>query len=118
MRHVLGIAAAIGVGLAASSVSAADLVIVNNTQTSIRDLHLSPVSLGRWGPDYLARRRNDTLETGESLTLAGVAPGRYDIKLVNDRATHCVLQNVSLFAARAWELEEGALLGACPGFGR
>ncbi len=118
MRHVLGLAATAGLVLAANIASAADLVIINNTQTSIRHLQLSPVALNRWGPDYLGRRRNDALDTGESLTLAGVAPGRYDIKLVDDRASHCILQDVFLTAAQPWEIEEEALLGTCPGFGR
>ncbi len=48
MRHVLGLAATAGIALAANVASAADLVIINNTQTSIRHLQLSPVALNRW----------------------------------------------------------------------
>ena len=46
-----------------------------------------------------------------TLSLTGVSPGEWDIRLVDEDADVCVLQGVTVSASETWLIEDDDLLG-------
>jgi hypothetical protein len=67
----------------------------NLTSSTVTNLQLSPTGQNVWGPDQCANDPDGSVDHDERLRIAGVSPGRYDVKLTNDAGT-CVARNVEI----------------------
>lgn len=93
----------------ASIASAHDLEIVNKSKTEIHHLYLSSVNDNDWGPDQLGDKSNDTVDPGESFTLTGIERGHFDVKVVAEDGTECVVENVTFNEGKEWVITEHML---------
>ena len=93
----LGILAA---GLAAYG--AERLRFWNLTAETITELYLAPPGSGQWGPNQCLNDPDKGVESDERLTITGVEPGRYDVKLVDKKGRACVMPNVELMAGKPY----------------
>jgi hypothetical protein len=57
----------------------------NTTRTDFTGLYLAPVRTQNWGPNQALNDKDKSLDSGELLTLTGLSPGRFSVKLA-DRA--------------------------------
>jgi hypothetical protein len=83
----------------------------NLTATTITKLYLAPAGTDRWGPDQCQNDPDGAVDADERLTLKGVEPGRYDVKLTDKKGRSCVLRNIEVKGGRpyAFSIEEGDL---------
>jgi hypothetical protein len=88
-------------GLAAmliASPAAADVIIRNGSGYEITEVYVAPQSMTNWGEDHLGDK---TLKKNDTLTLTGVAPGKWDFRLVfrevgGKEEWPCVINGVDL----------------------
>jgi len=80
-----------------SAVTAAErLRFWNLTGFTIKELHLAPTGTTDWGPDQCKNDPDGAVDVDERLTLINVAPGHYDVKLVDKQGRSCVARNVEV----------------------
>jgi hypothetical protein len=102
----------IALGLSVSSAMAQDgkgIRFWNLTLRTITTLRMSPAGENRWGPDQCQNDRDGTVEHDERLRITGIAPGRYDVNLVDETGRTCIVRNVEIRDGAIFLIEEGQL---------
>lgn len=102
-RWYVGLALA----LACSSAYAAKFVISNESNWDIHRLYVSSSDASEWGEDQL---EDDILQSGQTLTLSGVACDDYDVKMVDEDGDVCELRNVNMCGGEEWTITNETLL--------
>ena len=93
-----------GLNIAVSPANAQDrysLKIKNSSKYAISRLYVASAEDEKWGPDQL---RDDTIDSGETFTLTGLAPAEYNIRFVDEKGDGCVLRKIGVFKDLSWEL--------------
>lgn len=96
---VLAACASGGGGRGASS--AAEVVVINGSNETIYRIFMSPSSQTRWGPDQLG---SNVLMRGNSFRLTGIAPGRWDIKVVDRSGNYKTFFRQTLRGGRVYTI--------------
>jgi hypothetical protein len=86
---------------------AADIDVENQSSWEIHEIYFSPSDEENWGEDHLGEH---VLESGMTLSLTGVTPGEWDIRLVDEDEDVCVLQGVTVSASETWLIEDDDLV--------
>jgi hypothetical protein len=94
MRRVLPAAAVLGV-LAAPAL-ARDLLFWNQTSKEFRGVYLAPAGTAQFGPNQADNDPDHTVSADERLKITGVAPGSYDVKLVEASGRACIVAGVDV----------------------
>ena len=68
----------------------------NLTANTVTELYLAPAGTENWGANQTKNDPDGSVDHDERLTLKGVAPGRYDVKLVDNKGRHCLVRNVEV----------------------
>ena len=79
---------------AAAQSSRYELQMVNAAGFSFYHLYVTSIYSDNWGRDRLG---SDVLNNGDMLTVSSLAPGVYDMKLVDWQGTTCEVRNVSIY---------------------
>jgi hypothetical protein len=80
----------------ASWANAAELQIVNTSGKAIHEFYLAASGDRSWGPDRLRQKRQSVIALGETYTIANVAPGAYQIMLVDADGSECQIDFVDI----------------------
>lgn len=105
MKKIL---AAAGFSLFAAHAAAATVNIENKSSWEIHELYFAPSSQDDWGDDHLGQK---VLKSGMTLTLKGVKPGKWDVRLVDEDEDECIVKNQSISASEKFTLDDDDLLG-------
>jgi hypothetical protein len=93
----------LGLVIADATASAAErLRFWNLTTATISELYLAPVGTTAWSANQCLNDRDGTVDSDERLTITGIAPGTYDVKLVDKKGRICRLSNVKVEAGRPY----------------
>ncbi|MBV8536743.1 MAG: hypothetical protein JO128_14180 [Alphaproteobacteria bacterium] len=94
---------------AASASLAADrpLRFWNLTANTVIGLYLAPPGSSQWGPNQCLNDADKSVDHDERLTITGVTPGRYDVKLVDKKGLTCVIRDVELVSGRPYAFSIG-----------
>jgi hypothetical protein len=101
----LVLATAVGFSTTAAAQSRT-FTVFNRSSYRINHLYVSPTSYTYWGSDRLG---NDVFYPDYRFDLT-VAPGWYDIKLVDQDGDSCVINNVDLRGGDSWTITNSTLL--------
>ena len=93
---------------------ALDLVINNKSEYDIHELYVSKSKSSEWGPDQL---RKQTVDAGEKFTLHDIGEGTYDLKVVDEDGTECVIEDAEFDESKEWTVTN-KLLERCDKFGK
>jgi hypothetical protein len=74
----------------------------NLTTVTIQELYLAPTGTTQWGANQCMNDRDGSVDPDERLTITGVTPGRYDVKLKDKKGRSCTVGNVELVAGRPY----------------
>ena len=74
----------------------------NLTGSTIKELHLAPTGTTEWGPDQCRNDPDGAVDVDERLTLKGIAPGRYDVKIVDKKGQACVVRDIEVLAGKPY----------------
>jgi hypothetical protein len=77
----------------------------NLTTETVTKLHLSSPGKDAWGPNQCENDRDGEVDHRERLTLKGVEPGRYDVRLGYGNGRLCTVRNVELKAGGVFSIE-------------
>ncbi len=108
----LVLATAVGFSTTATAQSRT-FAVFNRSSYRINHLYVSPTSYTYWGGDRLG---SDIFYPNYRFDLS-VAPGWYDIKLVDQDGDSCVVNNVDFRDGESWTITDGVLL-SCELFSR
>ncbi len=73
---------------------AKDLLFWNETGHEFTGVFLAPAGTSRFGPNQTDNDPDHSVGADERLKITGVAPGRYDVRLVDKSGRTCVVRNV------------------------
>jgi hypothetical protein len=80
----------------ASCAASAELQIVNSSGKAIHQLYLAAAGERTWGADRLREKRPSVIGRGETHTVADVAPGSYQLMLVDADGSECQIDFVDI----------------------
>jgi hypothetical protein len=92
-RYCLALVSILG-GVACAG--AAELQIVNSSGQAIHELYLAAAGERTWGADRLREKRPSVIAGGETHTVADVAPGAYQLMLVDADGSECQIDFVDI----------------------
>jgi hypothetical protein len=97
--------------LCASGDAAERMRFLNKTAATVIELRLAPVGTENWGPNQTENDADRAVDADEGLNLKGIAPGRYDVRLVDKTGRACVVRDVEVKGGRpyAFSLSEADL---------
>lgn len=91
------------------------LKVINNSNYAIHKLYISSSEEYDRGPDQLRFR---VLEpNGSQFILTGIAPGRYNIRVVDEGGDSCVVRGVRIYGNSTWNVRNSEAL-RCARFGQ
>jgi hypothetical protein len=99
MKKLLGAAFALIVTLVPAL--ALDLIVNNKSEYDIHELYVSKSKSSKWGPDQL---RKETIDAGEKFTLHDISEGTYDLKVVDEDGTECVIEDAEFDQSKEWSI--------------
>jgi hypothetical protein len=98
-----GIVAAILLICAAGSASGAERMrFWNLTSVTLKELYLAPAGTTQWSANQCKNDKDGTVDHDERLTITGIAPGKYDVKLADQKGRVCTVQNVEVVSGRPY----------------
>lgn len=109
----LGIAALV-LMMSCASAFAFDLYINNKSDYDIHELYVSKSKSSKWGPDQLG---DDQIDSGERYRLRNISAGVYDLKLVDEEGTECVVEEAEFDENKEWTITN-KMLERCEKFGK
>jgi hypothetical protein len=94
--------------------SSNDVELRNLTSATLTQLYVSPAGLNAFGPDQIALLPKGAVDHGKTLSLTGVAPGRYDFRITDSTGRICWLHDIALEANKAVSLRDKDLTDCTP----
>ena len=97
--------------LASPAWAAGGMQFWNQTAHEMSGVYLAPAGTNRFGPNQALNDPDKSVSADERLTLKGIAPGQYDVKLVDTKGRTCVVRNVEVKATGkvAFTIDEAQL---------
>ena len=106
------LASAVAVSLGAVAARAMEVEVRNETKTKITHLFLSPPGQQKFDEDQLGENSDDTIDPSDTYTMEEIEAGAYDLKIVAEDGTACMLPDVHFAEGKGWTITD-ALLAAC-----
>jgi hypothetical protein len=78
----------------------------NLTSASVTELRLAPAGSQDFGPDQCKNDKDGSVDHDERLPIAGVSPGRYDMKVGYKGGKTCRVANVSIESGKVFSIED------------
>ena len=85
-------------GMANMAVAAERMQFWNLTSNTITALALAPPGTSNFGPNQCANDKDGSVDHDERLRLVGVIPGRYDVRVTDQKGRVCLARNVTVNA--------------------
>jgi hypothetical protein len=99
----------VGVAAAASPTGAAELQIANTSGKAIYELYLAAKGERTWGVDRLREKQPRMIARGETHTVADIAPGSYQLMLVDADGSECKIDALDLTSSHRIDLTSARL---------
>lgn len=100
-RSILAASAVLVLTIAAGT-AAERMRFWNLTTVTIQELYLAPAGTTQWSANQCANDRDGSVDPDERLAITGISPGRYDVKLKDQKGRSCTVTNVELVAGRPY----------------
>jgi hypothetical protein len=81
----------------------------NLTSSTVTRLELAPAGTQAFGPNQCQNDPDGVVDHDERLRLAGVAPGRYDVKLADKTGRVCVVRNLAIEDDKVFSISDADL---------
>jgi hypothetical protein len=77
--------------------------------TTFTGVYLAPTGTTQWGTNQALNDDDKELDFGERLTLTGLDPGLYDVKLVDQKGRTCIMRRVDMTKETSFEIRDTSL---------
>lgn len=98
-RGLLAILAFIGPTTLAFAADSSTLRFWNMTAETINELYLAPTETTRWSTNLCLGDPDHVVDPDERLALPGIAPGSYDVRVVDAKHRSCTFHDIRLSGA-------------------
>jgi hypothetical protein len=102
MLHRGVVALALFLCIAGSALGAERLRFWNLTGVTLKELYLAPAGTAQWSANQCKNDKDGTVDHDERLTITGISPGTYDVKLTDKKGRVCTVQNVEVASGRPY----------------
>src|ERR1700710_289489 len=68
----------------------------NLTGETLTEVSLAPTGTTDFGPNQCKNDKDGTVDFDEDLAIKGVAPGRYDLRMKDDKGRVCFARNIEV----------------------
>lgn len=109
MKKILAVAGLSFLAMQAVPAFAATIKIENESSWEIHEIYFAPSNQEEWGEDHLGKQ---VLKPGMTLSLTGVTPGKWDVRLVDEDEDECIVQGQKIVESEKFVIEDKDLL-AC-----
>jgi len=99
-RGIIALVLLLGAVEAASA--AERLRFWNLTSVTLKELYLAPAGTTKWGANQCKNDPDGTVDHDERLTITGISPGQYDVKVADKKGRVCIVQNVDVVSGRPY----------------
>ena len=89
--------------------TAAELQIVNQSGKAIHELYVASAGERTWGADRLRQKQPNVIARGETFTVADLAPGSYQLMLVDADGSECQIDFLNITTSYRIDLTAGRL---------
>jgi hypothetical protein len=115
MRRSIALAV-LALAAATAPALAKDMQFWNQTSKEFKGVFLAPAGTRKFGPNQTDNDPDHTVSADERLKITGVAPGRYDVKLVDTAGRTCLVAGVEVKAIGrvAFAIDETQLTKCAP----
>lgn len=96
------IAATLLLCAAGSAFGAERMRFWNLTSVTLKELYLAPAGTTQWSANQCKNDKDGTVDHDERLTITGISPGKYDVKLADQKGRVCTVQNVEVVSGRPY----------------
>ncbi len=79
------------------------------TASDFSGVYLAPAGTTQWGKNQALNDNDKVLDVTERLSLTGLKPGTYDVKLVDTKGHTCIKHNVDLTKEGTFEVHDSDL---------
>lgn len=73
---------------------AKDMQFWNETSKEFKGVYLAPAGTTQWGRNQTDNDDDHAVSADERLKITGIAPGKYDVKLVDKTGRTCIVRGV------------------------
>jgi hypothetical protein len=88
--------------IAGSANGAERLRFWNLTTVTLKELYLAPAGTTQWSVNQCKNDKDGTVDHDERLTITGISPGKYDVKVADTKGRVCTVQNVEVVSGRPY----------------
>jgi hypothetical protein len=81
----------------------------NLTGETLTEVALAPVGSTAFGPNQCANDKDGSVDFDEELPITGIAPGRYDLRLKDDKGRTCFAKNIAVEADQMFSVRDTEL---------
>jgi hypothetical protein len=81
----------------------------NTTRTDFTGVYMAPAGTENWGPNQALNDKDKALDAGEGLTLTGLAPGHFSVKLVERSGRTCIMRDADLTKENNFDIRDQQL---------
>jgi hypothetical protein len=74
----------------------------NLTSVTIKELYLAPTGTTQWSANQCKNDPDGTVDHDERLTITGIKPGKYDVRLVDKKGRSCTVSNVDVVGGKPY----------------
>jgi hypothetical protein len=107
---VLASLVALAVAASVSANAGTNYFAYNSTAvTTFTGVYLAPTGTTQWGTNQALNDDDKELDFGERLTLTGLNPGLYDVKLVDQKGRTCIMHRVDMTKETSFEIRDASL---------
>lgn len=82
----------------------------NLTGETLTEVSLAPAGTRTFGPNQCANDRDGSVDFDEELSITGIASGRYDLRLKDDKGRVCFARNVEVKANETFSVRDKELV--------
>ena len=78
----------------------------NLTSSTVSGLQLSLAGKNEWGPNQTLNDKDKEVDHDERLSITGVKPGRYDVKLTFPDSKQCIVRDIEIKAEAVFSIAD------------
>jgi hypothetical protein len=108
-RRAAALVAVIALMMSSAAAQSKKTRFWNLTLYTVTSLQLSPPGKNQWGRNLSKDDPDGTVDHDERLSLTGVPPGRYDVKVSDRTGRTCIVRGVDIADGAIFTIEEKQL---------
>ncbi len=114
MKRLIGVSCVLCLLVCPAFAAKKGIQFWNLTGETLTEVALAPAGTKAFGPNQCVNDKDGTVDFDENLTIKGVTPGRYDLRLKDVKGRVCYARAVAVTADATFSVSEKELTDCAP----